>query len=239
MTPVPTTTASPLPWWALAVLAVAGALVGWVTARVLATGQYRIEDDEADEPPGSPWWPAPALALLFVLVGWFVGDLSHWAAAPAYLLFAWLSVALIWIDLDVHRLPVGLVWPGGAAVVLLLAVASVSAAVDGQGRWLGALIGGVVLWVLFFGLTFLPGSGFGWGDLRLAPFVGLLLGWLGFTYLQAGLIAIFVFGGISAVIALVRRRDRKADVAFGPAMCLGVFAGIVWASQIMAATTTG
>lgn len=239
MTSVPTTTASPLPWWALAALAVAGALLGWLTARMLATGRYRIEGDGAEVPPGAAWWPAPTLALLFVLVGWFVGDLSHWAAAPAYLLFAWLSVALIWIDLDVHRLPVGLVWPGGAGVVLLLAVASVPAAADGEGRWLGALIGGAVLWALFFGLTFLPGSGFGWGDMRLAPVIGLLLGWLGGTYIESGVISIFVLGGISAVISLARRRDRKADVAFGPAMCLGVFAGIVWASQIMAATTTG
>ena len=62
-------------------------------------------------PPGRPWWPGPLTALLSALAAWAIGDLGSWAALPAYLLFAWLTVGLIWIDLDVHRLPVGLVVP--------------------------------------------------------------------------------------------------------------------------------
>ena len=66
---------------------------------------------------------------------WSVGDLGGWAALPAYLLFAWLTVGLVWIDLDVHRLPVG---PGRARPVrgwlALLAVASVA---DRDRRWRG------------------------------------------------------------------------------------------------------
>ncbi len=232
MTPVPVT-AHPLPWWALAVLAVAGAALGRLTGRTLATGGYRVaEDDRAEtDPAGAPWWPAPTLALLFLVVGWYVGDLAHWSAAPAYLLFGWLSIGLIWIDLDVHRLPVGLVWPGFAGVVLLLGVASVA---DGSGRWLGALLGMVLLWLMFYLLSWLPGGGMGWGDVRLSPTAGLLLGWLGWSTFEAGLLAVVALGGLSSVVVLLRGRHRKADVAYGPALCLGVFAGILWASQIMA-----
>jgi len=224
------------PWWALVVLAVVGGAVGHLTGRQLATGGYRIDDDEADGPAGRPWWPAPALAALWVLVGWYVGDLAHWAAAPAYLLFAWLSVGLVWIDLDVHRLPVGLVWPGTGGVVLLLAVATVANGGDG---WLGALIGAAVLFAVFVVLSLLPGGGMGWGDVRLTVPVGLLLGWLGLGYLAAGILSTVIVGGVLAVVALARGRGRKADVAYGPALCAGVFLGIVWASQIMAQGTAG
>ncbi len=225
-------TSAPLPWWALLVLVVAGAGLGALTARRLVTGGYRISDDGADGPAGRPWWPAPALAALWLLVGWCVGDTAHWAAAPAYLLFAWMSVVLIWIDLDVHRLPVGIVWPGTAGIVLLLAVAT--AANGGEG-WTGALFGMVLTWVVFFVLSLLPGGGMGWGDVRLSISVGLLLGWLGWRPIQAGLLSIVLLGGVGAVLVLVRGRSRKADFAYGPALCLGVFGGIVWASQIMAA----
>jgi leader peptidase (prepilin peptidase)/N-methyltransferase len=230
---VSTPTAQPLPWWALVALAVAGAVLGHLTGRALATGGYRVEDDErADtDPAGAMWWPAPTLAVLFLLVGWYVGDLAHWAAAPAYLLFAWLSVGLIWVDLDVHRLPVGLVWPGFAGVVALLVVATVA---DGTRRWPGALVGMVLLWLVFYALSWLPGGGMGWGDVRLSPTAGLLLGWLGWPTFEAGLFAVVLLGGLSSVIVLLRGRSRKADVAYGPALCLGVFAGILWASQIMA-----
>lgn len=228
--------AAQLPWWALVLLAVVGAALGQLTARVLATGGYRIEDDEAEGPAGRLWWPAPTLALLWLVVGWYVGDLAQWAAAPAYLLFAWLAVALIWIDLDVHRLPVGLVWPGTGGVVALLAVAT---AANGGGRWVGAVIGAVGMFVLFFLLSLLPGGGMGFGDVRLSLSVGLLLGWLGFSYLEAGLLATVVVGGLAAVVALLRGRNRKAFMAYGPAMCIGVFIGIVWASQIMVPSTGG
>jgi leader peptidase (prepilin peptidase)/N-methyltransferase len=232
---VSTSSVAHLPWWALAVLAVVGAGLGQLTARELATGGYRIEDDEVRGPAGRMWWPAPTLALLWFVVGWYVGDRAEWAAVPAYLLFGWLSVALIWIDFDVHRLPVGLVRPGSGGVVLLLAVASVA---DGGSRWRGALIGMVVVWLVFYALSWLPGGGMGWGDVRLSPVVGLLLGWLGWRYLQAGLIATFAVGGLIALVALLRGRNRKAFIAYGPAMCLGVFVGVGWASQIMVPATS-
>ena len=115
-------------------------VVGHLTGRQLATGGYRIAEDEADHAPGRNWWPGGRAGAARRAGGrgrsatW-----RGWAALPAYLLFAWLTVGLIWIDLDVHRLPVGLVVPTGWWLVALLAVAPRSPPADR--RWLGALIG--------------------------------------------------------------------------------------------------
>ena len=92
-------------------------------------------------------------------------------------------MGLIWIDLDVHRLPVGLVVPTGWWLVALLAVASVA---TGDRRWLGALIGAGVMGAVYLLLAVLPGGGVGGGDVRLAPVIGGLLGWLGAGALLVG-----------------------------------------------------
>ena len=83
-----------------------------VTGRALATGGYRIESDEAGELPRHWWWPA-------VAAGGCSGRCSAGGSAttpggppcPRSCFFGWLTVALVWIDADVHRLPDGLVLP--------------------------------------------------------------------------------------------------------------------------------
>ena len=164
------------PWWVVALAALVLGVVGHLTGRELATGGYRIPEDEADHPTAHPWWTGPATGALAGLAAWSVGDLGGWAALPVYLLFAWLTVGLVWIDLDVHRLPVGLVVPTGGATVVLLAVAILATDVA---RWQGTVIGAVVMGAFYLLLAVMPGGGVGGGDVRLAPLIGAVLGFLG------------------------------------------------------------
>lgn len=153
------------------------AVLGVLTGRELATREYRIAEDEPTGLPHSGWWTGPLAGLVAGYLTWRIGGLAQWAALPAYLLLAWLAGPLIWIDRDVHRLPIGLVRPSGVAVAVLLAVASVA---DGTDRWRGALIGAAAAFAIYGILWLLPG-GIGYGDVRLAPVLGALLGWLGIT----------------------------------------------------------
>ena len=223
-------------WVALAAALVMG-VVGHLTGRELATGGYRIPEDAAEHPPGRNWWPGLATAGLAALATWAVGDLGGWAALPAYLLFAWLTVGLVWIDLDVHRLPIGLVVPTGAWLAALLVIASVATA---DRRWLGALVGALVMGGVYLLLALLPGGGVGGGDVRLAPLIGALLGWLGTAELTVGIMAGFVVGGVAALALLVlRRAGLRTAIAYGPAMCLGAWVGIAFASRILTWLTGG
>lgn len=219
------------PVWVVLASALAMGVVGHLTGRELATGGYRIDEDEAEHPPGRNWWPGLATAALAGLAAWAVGDLGGWTALPAYLLFAWLTVGLIWIDLDVHRLPVGLVVPTGWWLVALLAVASVATL---DHRWLGALVGAVVMGAVYLLLAVLPGGGVGGGDVRLAPVIGGLLGWLGAGPLLVGLLTGFLVGGVAAVALLALRRvGLRTSIAYGPAMCLGAWISIGFTSRIL------
>ena len=225
------------PLWVVAACALVLGVVGHLTGRELATGGYRIPEDEATHPPGNPWWTGPATALFAGVAASAVGGEARWAALPAFLLLAWLTVALIWIDLDVHRLPVGLVVPGGAAIAVLLVIASVA---EGGRAWLSALVGASVMGLTYLVLAFLPGGGVGGGDVRLAPVLGALLGWLSIGHLVVGLAAGFLVGGVAAVALLVGGRvGLKSSIAYGPAMCLGVWVAVLWTSRILTALLDG
>jgi leader peptidase (prepilin peptidase)/N-methyltransferase len=69
---------------------------------------------------------------------------------------------------------------------------------------------------------------------RLAPVLGALLGWLGLAHLVVGLAAGFVIGGVGPLVLLVAGRvGLKSSIAYGPAMCLGVWVAIVGTSRIL------
>ena len=117
---------------------------------------------------------------LSALAAWAIGGPAGWAALPTYLLFAWLTVGLIWIDLDVHRLPVGLVVPTGAAArrpARRRDRGDRRASAGGRAHRGGSSWGGIYLL-----LGLLPGGGVGGGDVRLAPVIGALLGWLSLAH---------------------------------------------------------
>jgi leader peptidase (prepilin peptidase)/N-methyltransferase len=219
------------PWWAVLLAALVMGAVGHLTGRELATGGYRIPEDEAEHPPGSAWWTGPLTGLLAGVATWAVQDLGGWAALPPYLLFAWLTTGLTWIDLDVHRLPVGLVVPTAWWLAALLVVATVA---TGEPRWQGALIGVLVMGGFYVLLALLPGGGVGGGDVRLAPVIGAVLGWLSVAHLLIGMAAGFLIGGLGAMVLLVLgRAGRKTHIAYGPAMCLGAWVAIAFSARIL------
>ncbi|KGN36091.1 prepilin peptidase [Knoellia subterranea] len=220
--------------WVLALVAlVVGALViGRITARELATGGYRIPEDEATHPTPPSWWVAPLLAVIVVVLATTIGDVADYAALPAYLLFAWLTVCLVWIDLDVHRLPVGLTRPALPAFAVLLLPPTIA-----TGEWDRLLTAGlccVGLTVLYVIFAFLPGGGFGGGDIQLAPTIGLLLGWFSVGHVVIGTMAAFVVGGVTALVLLLTgRAGRKSAMAFGPSMCAGAIIALAWTGAIV------
>ena len=212
--------------WVLALLALAGAVVGGLTGRALATGGYRIESDEAGDLPRHWWWPALLLAALWALLGWRIGDEAGWAALPAFLYFGWLTVGLVWIDADVHRLPDGLVLPSYPALLALVAVATA-----GLGDW-GVLVRALAclagMYALYFVMAFISPSSLGFGDVKLSGLIGLLLGWLGVTAAVVALMAGFLVGGLIAVVMLLGRRvGMRSHIAFGPSMLAGAFVGML------------
>jgi leader peptidase (prepilin peptidase) / N-methyltransferase len=179
--------------------------------------------------PISPRYPLveAGTAALFVAVaarfGW------SWEL-PAYLYLAAVAIALAAIDLDVMRLPDRIVLPSyGVALVLLVPSAIAGHSIGAAVRGLAAA---ALLYAFYWILAVLP-RGMGGGDVKLAPLLGLYLGWLGWSAVAVGAFAGFLLGGAVGVVLLsTRRAGRRSRIPFGPYMLAGAFLAVFAAAPI-------
>ena len=166
-------------------------------------------------------------AALFVAVaarfGW------SWEL-PAYLYLAAIAVALAAIDLDVMRLPDTIVLPSYAVTVVLLAPAVLAG--HSWATAVRALLAAALLYAVYRILAALP-RGMGGGDVKLAPLLGLYLGWLGWSSVAVGVFTGFLLGGVVGVALMaLRLATRKSRIPFGPYMLAGSFLAVFAAAPI-------
>lgn len=219
------------PWWVVAVVALAGGGLGLWLARELATAAYRL-DDEDGRRPGPPALVALAVPVLWGVLAWRLGGLSAGAALPAYLLLAWVGVALFWVDVDVHRLPEGLTLPTVPALLVLLAVAS--ATTGDWGALLRAVVCGAAGWLVYAVLAFVVPGGLGLGDATLGGLVALPLGYLGWGVPILGFVLAYLLSGLVAVVGLaLRRLTLRSHIAFGPFIVVGALAALLVRFQLV------
>lgn len=130
------------------------------------------------------------------------------------------------IDLDVHRLPDRIQLPAYPTLATLLAICSLV-----ESEWtpfVRALVAGVALFVLYLVLALPPGGGIGFGDVKLAGLLGMLLGWHSWTHVLQGAMATFLIGGVVAVALLaLRRKGARDEFAYGPPMLVGAAGAII------------
>ena len=251
MTPVNDTVLAAL--LAAVVAGLGGLLVPMLIARV-PEPEPAPESEPAPEPEPAPESGAPADEPPKVLyadiaarpgLGWRSAVV---AAACGALLGAatgldwplvWLvpltpvAVALSVIDWHTRLLPRRIVVPATLAAIVLVVV--VGLATGEREALVRALLGMVVARSFFWVLWFVRSAGMGFGDVRLAAPVGLVLGWVGWGALAIGLwVGFMVFAVPAAALALVRR-DRgvlKQSFPFGPFMVVGALVGLVWGTAL-------
>lgn len=174
-----------------------------------------------------------ATAVLFAAAAVLTG--ISWTL-PAALYLVAVSVALTLIDLDVKRLPDAIVLPSYPVAVALLALASWNP--GGTSDWTSmrdALLGGAVMFAVYFVLCLVYPAGMGFGDVKLSGVLGLYLGWVGWSALVVGWFAAFLLGGLYAVGLLVARRaNRRSGIPFGPWMLAGAAVGLVLGDDLWA-----
>lgn len=180
---------------------------------------------------------AVATAVLCGLAGLRFG--ATWQL-PAFLLLAVVGVLLAVIDLEHRLLPNRVLLPATAAAAALLTGA---AALTGSwSRVAEAVACAAVLFLFFFVLALLAPAGLGMGDVKLAGFLGLYLGWVGPGALAVGAVAGFVVQAMLALALLAARRvGVKGEIPFGPALLGGAAIAIGWGPELITAWlgTTG
>jgi leader peptidase (prepilin peptidase)/N-methyltransferase len=169
------------------------------------------------------------------LWAWQPGTLSSAGQAPLInpllplLLILVSAGAALWlIDLDHLRLPDVIVGPLYPVALLGLLVAGWV-----NGDWpvgMGQALASAGVWLVVFGGIWLGslGRAMGFGDVKLAPVLGLVLGWVGWGPSLVGLFAGFAVGAVVGVAMIIRyRAGRGTRVPYGPFMLAGALIGLL------------
>lgn len=170
-------------------------------------------------------WVEIATGAVFVFLYWHYGLSGDLAVAALYFC---LFISLLAIDLEHHILPNKLVYPGVVIALIfsiflpqLDVVPSIARAAAGGGIGLG----------IFLLIVVLSRGGMGWGDVKMAAFIGLVVG---FPMIFVAIMLAIVSGGLVAFVLVLRRaKSRKQSIAFGPFLSLAAMATILWGDAIL------
>jgi leader peptidase (prepilin peptidase)/N-methyltransferase len=153
---------------------------------------------------------------------------------PLYLFFASVSIALAMIDFDTMRLPNVIVYP---TFIITLVYLTVLAVMSGDyGTLLRAVLGGAVLFGGYFAMWYLTGGrGLGFGDVKLAAVLGMLLAWHGWGSIAVGTFSAFVVGGLPIGLLMVLGiLKRGRQIPFGPMLLVGTWVGLFFGESLWA-----
>ncbi|HSH60180.1 MAG TPA: prepilin peptidase [Acidimicrobiales bacterium] len=151
---------------------------------------------------------------------------------PAFLVVFAALLAISAVDLERFIVPNRILYPALFIAAPLLVVA---AALDGDWSSLrDAAIGGALAWVLLFAIHMASPKGMGFGDVRMAGLIGMLLGWLSIGHVLLGLFLAFLSAAVVGVGLMVAGvRGRKDRVPFGPFLALGAITAVFVGGPIL------
>lgn len=160
-------------------------------------------------------------ALLFALL-WHLHDSAlQLALATLYTLFL---IIISVVDLERGRILNRLVYPG-------LALGLLAAPFVPQHYLLELLGGGLVGFGLLFLIAVAYPGGMGMGDVKLAAFIGLMVGFPG---ILVALFLSFVAGGIAAAsLMLAGLKGRRDPIPFGPFLVMGGIVSMLYGETIL------
>ncbi|WGL50436.1 A24 family peptidase [Nocardioides sp. BP30] len=180
--------------------------------------------------PGLALWSAVVGVVADVAIGLRLGDHPvTWVIALLMPVLILLAV----VDWRTRLLPRLVVLPVTAVLVVLALVEwLVGRETDVLVR---TLVAGLVARSVFWVLWFIRRAGMGFGDVRLAALLGLVLGRLGWNHWLLGLYGGLVLFGVFGLTLTIVRRDRatlKRAYPFGPFMIGGTLLGVLLGGSV-------
>ncbi|SDB18318.1 type 4 prepilin peptidase 1 . Aspartic peptidase. MEROPS family A24A [Pseudidiomarina indica] len=166
-----------------------------------------------------------ATGIIFAIIAWYFG------VSLTSLVYAWLAcllIALFFIDLDHMLLPDQLtylvLWSG-------LAWAWYGGSIPLADAVLGAMLGYLSLWAVFWAFKLLTGKdGMGYGDFKLLAAFGA---WHGAQLLPVTVIAAAVTGAVIGMIWQRVQQRQGQPIPFGPFLILGGTIALLWGHPLL------
>ncbi|HEU4853538.1 MAG TPA: A24 family peptidase [Telluria sp.] len=169
-------------------------------------------------------------AAIAGLVAWKLGT---GVAGLSALLFAFLLIAMTFIDADTQLLPDDLTFPLMWAGLLVNINGTF---VPLQEAVIGAAAGYLILWAVYWLFKLATGKeGMGYGDFKLLAALGA---WLGWTMLPTIILLSSVVGAIVGISLIVfSKRGRDNPIPFGPYLAAAGLIAMLYGAPLAAFTT--
>ena len=180
--------------------------------------------------PISPRYPVIEL-LTGLLSGFLIWRFGSGLAGLAVLLFAYLLIAMTFIDADTQLLPDDLTLP---LIWLGLLVNLNGLFVPLQDAVIGAAAGYLSLWAIFWLFKLATGKeGMGYGDFKLLAALGA---WLGWKMLPVIILMSSVVGAVVGIgLIVLARRGREVPIPFGPYLAAAGMLSLLYGKPMMQA----
>lgn len=173
------------------------------------------------------------LGSTVVLLALLPGAVPSLWVLPAYATFVVGGILLTVTDLDTRLIPNRILVRYGGVGAILMSIGGLFAA--DLGALLDAVIGSAAYFALMFGLALLARGALGYGDVKLAAFIGLFVGYLGWRHVVTAVMSAFIVAGLVALFLLATRlAGRKDAIAFGPFMVVGGFIALYLGDAVIA-----
>ncbi|NJD03569.1 MAG: prepilin peptidase [Ruminiclostridium sp.] len=165
-----------------------------------------------------------------------IGLFLKFGTSFAFLAFTYLIVILIaifFIDADHRIIPDELVIAGlaGGVIVMAYNILFPGQMIYGGGKWWLPLAGilsgsGLLLLVAIIGmLVYRTDDAMGMGDVKLFAPIGMFLGWQ--LTLEALFLSIILAGIASLLLIILRKKNKKDTIPFGPFIVIGAYLCII------------
>jgi leader peptidase (prepilin peptidase)/N-methyltransferase len=174
--------------------------------------------------PQRVFWVELGTGILFALLYW---KYSLTAMLPVIMFYSSILIVLALIDLYHHLILNKIVYPAAIIAIII----NIFLPEFGLHNFLFGLLGGAVGFLILFLPALISRKGMGWGDVKMAGLVGLMTGF------PNAIVAVFggiLLGGLLSIILLIlKKKNRKEGIPFGPFLSLGTMIALLWASDII------
>ena len=172
----------------------------------------------------------PLVELLTAVMAWLLfRKFGLTPAFPVTFLFVCTLIVISFIDLDHQIIPHVLTLTGipvfGAMAVLFTELTALDA-------FLGAMIGAALLYFVAVYYEALTGrEGMGGGDVNLLAMLGAFLGWKSLLFIL--LVSSFLGALVGLAFILLKGKDMKYAVPYGPFLCVAAAAYLFFGDRLM------
>jgi prepilin signal peptidase PulO-like enzyme (type II secretory pathway) len=178
--------------------------------------------------------------IVFAISAWQLGVMSFFEnplilvsnllLMTTVLLFV---LVIVW-DLKYMIIPNELVIIGFVVTILIFVMRSFidpCVSFDWNCFWVEGLLGAIIMSGFFWSLyTISRGKWIGGGDVKIAIWLGLLIGW---KMVYPALMIAYVIGAIIAIFLVVKgKKGMKSQLPFGPFLILGAYVVVFFQDQI-------